>query len=124
MHRVAKIAVLSCLAFVGWGYQPAAAGCQVISATHSAPNRLAALQMSQALAVENANNLRRANGWNYVSMRPYRVRPNPFWKSVRPVVPERVILKPDVVTARTYTICFTGVVVPYVCTSGSAVCGH
>jgi hypothetical protein len=57
-------------------------------------------------------------------MRPYRVRPNPFWKSVRPVVPERVILKPDVVTARTYTICFTGVVVPYVCTSGSAVCGH
>ena len=58
MHRVAKIAVLCCLAFVGWGYQPAAAGCQVISATHSAPNRLAALQMSQALAVENANNLR------------------------------------------------------------------
>ena len=124
MHRVAKIAVLCYLAFVGWGYQPAAAGCQVISATHSAPNRLAALQMSQALAVENANNLRRANGWSYVSMRPYRVRPNPFWKSVRPVVPERVILKPDVVTARTYTICFTGVVVPYVCTSGSAVCGH
>ena len=40
MHRVAKIAVLCCLAFVGWGYQPAAAGCQVISATHSAPNRL------------------------------------------------------------------------------------
>ena len=96
----------------------------MISATHSAPNRLAALQMSQALAVENANNLRRANGWSYVSMRPYRVRPNPFWKSVRPVVPERVILKPVVVTARTYTICFTGVVVPYVCTSGSAVCGH
>ena len=70
MHRAAKIAVLCCLAFVGWGYQPAAAGCQVISATHSAPNRLAALQMSQALAVENANNLRRANGWSYVSMRP------------------------------------------------------
>jgi hypothetical protein len=52
------------------------------------------------------------------------VQPNPFWKTVRPVVPENVILKPDVVTALTYTTCFTGVVVPYVCTSGSAVCGN
>jgi hypothetical protein len=29
-----------------------------------------------------------------------------------------------VVTAKTYTTCFTGVVVPYVCTSGLAVCGN
>ena len=57
-------------------------------------------------------------------MRPHKVRPNPFWKSVRPVVPQGVILKPDVVTASTYTTCFRGVVVPFVCTSGSAVCGH
>ena len=124
MLRAAKIAMPCCLAFVLWGYQPAAAGCQVISATHSAPSRLAALQLSQALAVENANNLRRAKGWSYVSMRPHKVRPNPFWKSVRPVVPQGVILKPDVVTSNTYTTCFRGVVVPFVCTSGSTVCGH
>ena len=29
-----------------------------------------------------------------------------------------------VVTAKTYTTCFTGVVVPFVCTSGSKVCGN
>jgi hypothetical protein len=123
MLRIAKFA-LPCCFLLFWGHQPAAAGCQVISATHSAPKRLAALQMSQALAVESANNLRRVKGWSYITMRPYKVQPNPFWKSVRPVVPKGVILRPDVVTARTYTTCFRGVVVPFVCTSGSAVCGH
>jgi hypothetical protein len=96
----------------------------MISATHSAHSRLEALRSSQALAVESANDLKRAKGWKYFTMRAYRVQPNPFWKTVRPVVPENVILKPDVVTALTYTTCFTGVVVPYVCTSGSAVCGN
>jgi hypothetical protein len=28
------------------------------------------------------------------------------------------------VTSRFYTTCFTGVVVPYVCTTGSAACGQ
>jgi hypothetical protein len=34
------------------------------------------------------------------------------------------MLKPDIVTARFYTTCFTGVVVPYVCTTGSSACGQ
>ena len=50
-------------------------------------------------------------------MSAYRVKPDPFWKSVRPVVPKDVIYG-TFVTAKTYTTCFTGVVVPYVCTSG------
>jgi hypothetical protein len=69
------------------------------------------LRSSQALAVESANDLKRAKGWKSFTMSAYRVIPNPFWKTVRPVVPENVILKPDVVTAVTYTTCFTGVVV-------------
>ena len=50
-------------------------------------------------------------------MSAYKVKPDPFWKSVRPVVPKDVIYG-TFVTAKTYTTCFTGVVVPYVCTSG------
>jgi hypothetical protein len=34
------------------------------------------------------------------------------------------MLKPDIVTSRFYTTCFTGVVVPYVCTTGSSACGQ
>jgi hypothetical protein len=46
------------------------------------------------------------------------------WKAVRPNgAPPGAQLKPDLVTSRFYTTCFTGVVVPYVCTTGSTVCG-
>jgi hypothetical protein len=79
--------------------------------------------MSRALAGQSANELRRGRGWSYVSISAYRVKPDPFWKAVRPVVPKDVIYG-TFVTAKTYTTCFTGVVVPYVCTSGSKVCGH
>ena len=115
--------MLAILAFAVWGQQPAAAGCQVISATHSADNKTEALAMSRALAGQSAAELRRSKGWSYVSMSAYRVKPDPFWKSVRPVVPNDTIYG-SFVTAKTYTTCFTGVVVPYVCTSGSKVCGN
>ena len=123
MLRAAKIAVLGVLALMVWGYQPAAAGCDVISATHSAESKQEALSMSRRLAAESALELRRKKGWSYVTVSAYRVKPDPFWKSVRPVVPKDVIYG-TFVTAKTYTTCFTGVVVPYVCTSGSKVCGN
>ena len=84
-----------------------------------------AAQMSRALALESANDLKRANGWSYVSITAHKVKGDPFWKAVRPNgVPEEAQLKPDMVTSRFYTTCFTGVVVPYVCTTGSSVCGQ
>jgi hypothetical protein len=115
--------VLAILALAVWGQHPAAAGCQVISATHSADTKAEALTMSRQLAAQSAAELRRSKGWSYVSVSAYRVKPDPFWKSVRPVVPKDVIYG-SFVTAKTYTTCFTGVVVPYVCTSGSKVCGN
>jgi hypothetical protein len=123
MRRAAKIVVLGILAFAILGHQPAVAGCQLISATHSADTKGEALKMSQALAAESANDLRRSKGWKSISMSAYRVKPDPFWKAVRPVVPKDVIYG-TFVTPKTYTTCFTGVVVPYVCTSGSKVCGN
>jgi hypothetical protein len=123
MFRAAKIAVLAGVAFSVWGYHPALAGCDVVSATHSADTRAEALRMSQTLAAQSAQETRRSKGWSYVTMSAYKVKPDPFWKAVRPVVPKDVTVG-KVVTAKTYTTCFTGVVVPYVCTSGSKVCGN
>jgi hypothetical protein len=57
-------------------------------------------------------------------MRARKVTPDPFWKAVRPVVPPSILIKPDVRTAKTYTQCWPGVVVPYVCTSGAVACGR
>jgi hypothetical protein len=81
--------------------------------------------MSRALALENANDLKRAKGWSSVSLTAHKVKGDPFWKAVRSNrVPEEAQSKPDMVTSRFYTTCFTGVVVPYVCTTGSSVCGQ
>ena len=82
--------------------------------------------MSRELALESANDLKRENGWNTVSLNAHKVAGDPFWKAVRPgmafLTPSQ--LKPDIVSTRFYTTCFTGVVVPYVCTTGSSVCGQ
>ena len=111
--------------FASWIPRPAEAACQLIKATRSAGSQAEAAEMSRALALQSANDVKRAKGWNNVSLTARKVKGDPFWKAVRPDgVPADAQLKPDIVTSRFYTTCFTGVVVPYVCTTGSSVCGQ
>lgn len=126
MLRVSKLglALLGFAALFLAGMQPAAAGCQLIKATNSAESKAAAARAAYANAIQTANQIRRQRGWSYVSLRPRKVTPDPFWKSVRPVVTADMLLKPDVVTSKTYSQCWKGVVVPYVCTAGAIACGN
>jgi hypothetical protein len=111
-------------AFAALGAKPALASCQLVTATHSADSKAEAVTRSRALALQSAYDLKRSRGWTSVSLSARKVKGDPFWKAVRPNgVPPEAQLKPDLVTSRFYTTCFTGVVVPYVCTTGSAVCG-
>lgn len=119
------IAVLGVAIVAIGAIQPAEAACQLIKATHSADSPAEAAQMSRALALQSANDLKQAKGWSSVSLTAHKVNGDPFWKMVRPDgVPADAQLKPDIVSSRFYTTCFTGVVVPYVCTTGSSVCGQ
>src|SRR6516164_564254 len=103
----------------------AEAACQLVTATHSAATKAEAAQSSRTLAVQSAYQLKSARRWSYVTLSARRVKGDPFWKAVRPNgVPPGAQLKPDLVTSHVYTTCFTGVVVPYVCTTGSTVCGR
>jgi hypothetical protein len=102
---------------------PAFADCQVISATHGGNWQGEALSMSQALAARSAMDLKAQKGWRGITMKAQKVKPDPFWKTVRPEVSGNLIVG-SYVTARTYTTCWTGVTVPFVCTSGSQVCGN
>ena len=116
---------LGIVAFASFGFQPADAGCQLIHATHSARSQAKAVETSRALALGSAYDLQRAMGWRHITMIAHPVQGDPFWKAVRPKgVPAHARLRPDLVTAQFYTTCFTGVVVPYVCTTGSSVCGQ
>jgi hypothetical protein len=111
--------------FAFFGLQPAEAGCQLITATHSARSQAKAVETSQALALQSAYDLQHSMGWSHVTLSAHPVQGDPFWKVVRPNgVPAHARLQPDLVTAQFYTTCFTGVVVPYVCTTGSSVCGQ
>ena len=119
------VVVLAGTVFALCSLHPADAGCQLVTATHSADSKAEAAQSSRALAVQSAYELKAAKRWSYVTMSARRVKGDPFWKAVRPDgVPADAQLKPDLVNSRFYTTCFTGVVVPYVCTTGSAVCGN
>jgi hypothetical protein len=128
MDRELKKAGLALLGFAllwSWASSATAATCRLVKATHSAMSQADAAQMSRELALESANELKSENGWNTVSVNAHKVAGDPFWKAVRPEgVPDYAQLKPDIVSTRFYTTCFTGVVVPYVCTTGSSVCGQ
>jgi hypothetical protein len=126
MLRSSKaISIVLGAAFMLLAPQAAEAACKLIKATASAGSKAAAAQASRALAVQNANKLKRQYKWSYVSIRARRVKGDTFWKAVRPNgPPPEAVLKPDLISSRFFTTCFTGVVVPYVCTTGSAVCGN
>ena len=103
--------------------EPTFAACQVISATHGGHWQGEALSMSQALAARSASALKAEKKWRSITVKAHAVKPDPFFKTVRPQVSSDVIVG-SFVTARTYTTCFTGITVPFVCTSGSEVCGN
>ena len=127
MPQVLKmsVALLLIAGFALCGLRPAEAACQLIKATHSGASKAEAAQSSRALAVQSAYDLKQAKGWRYVHLSAQKVKGDPFWKAVRPNgVPPEARLRPDLVSARFFTTCFTGVVVPYVCTTGSTACGH
>ena len=119
------IAALIVAAFGLSAIQPAEAACQLIKATHSAGSKAEAAKSSQALVLKSAADLKRSKRWSYITLYAKKVQGDPFWKAVRPgAPPPEAVLKPDIITTRFYTTCFTGVVVPFVCTTGSAVCGQ
>lgn len=104
---------------------PVLADCTVVSATNSGRTHAAALEASQAAIRKEAEQLKQKNGWTTItSISAERVEPEPFWKMVRPKVPPEIIIKPDIRTEESHSVCWPGVVVPFVCTSGSNVCGN
>lgn len=104
--------------------QQAQAGCQVVRATASAGSKADAIEASRRILDETAIDLQRKSGWRSVSIRARKVKGDTFWKMVRTEVPPEAMLPPDVWSKKAFTTCWTGVVVPIVCTSGGLVCGQ
>src|SRR5512138_696705 len=91
--RRTKIAIR----IVAAGFVPALAGaaladCQVISATYGGNWQGEALSMSQALAARSANALKAQKRWRGITMKAQQVKPDPFFKTVRPEVSTNIIV--------------------------------
>ena len=78
------VVVLAGTVFALCSLHPAEAGCQLVTATHSANSKAEAAQSSRALAVQSAYELKAAKRWSYVTMSARRVKGDPFWKAVGP----------------------------------------
>ena len=54
-----------------------------------------------------------------ITVTAMRAKPQPYWRGS---VWDELFYKPDIVKSNSYTVCWHGVVSPYVCTSGAKVC--
>ena len=96
---------------------PAEAGCTKLAGTADGWDKKDALTGAQAALAGAVSELKSKRA--VVSVSASRPKPQPYWRNA---VTADLFLKPDVVTAKSHTICWRGVVSPVVCTSGATVC--
>src|SRR5215510_4849328 len=77
---------------VAFPVAPAYADCEIVSATHGGNWLGEALSMAQALAAKSARDLKAKKGWRGITMKAQQVKPDPFWKTVRPQVSTNIIV--------------------------------
>lgn len=119
-----SVVVACALGFVPLAPMPAKAACQLVAATASAGSKADAIAASRRGLNEAANDLKAKHRWRRYTISARKVKGDTFWKAVRPTVPPEAKLPPDVWSKQAFTTCWTGVVVPIVCTSGGLVCGN
>ncbi len=98
---------------------PAQAGCYGFSGTADGFDKPTAVTRAQAAVADAITQYKAQKGLSSVSITPMKMKPQPYW---RDQVSADLFFKPDIVTSKSYTICWTGVVSPYVCTSGAKAC--
>ena len=98
---------------------PAEAGCVGLAGTADGVNKTVAVNRSQSALATAIQEYKASKGIRSVSVSPMRAKPRPYWRAS---VTADLYQKPDVVTSRSHTICWSGVVSPTVCTSGAKIC--
>lgn len=93
------------------------AGCTKILGTADGWDKRDAVSGAQAALAGAINDFKAKRAITSISAS--RPKPQPYW---REAVSADLFLKPDVVTAKSHTVCWRGVVSPVVCTAGAAVC--
>lgn len=98
---------------------PANAGCLGFSGTADGFDKVTAVTRAQAAVATAISEYKAQKRLGAVSVTAMRAKPQPYW---RDSVNADLFHKPDIVKANSYTVCWAGVVSPYVCTSGAKAC--
>ena len=98
---------------------PANAVCLGFSGTADGLDKVTAVTRAQAAVAQAITDYKQQKRIRAVSVSPMRTTPQPYW---RRSVAQELFHKPDIVKSDSYTICWSGVVSPYVCTSGAKAC--
>jgi len=105
----------------------ARAGCIGLSGTADGFDKETAVSRAQLAVGDAVKQYKAEKRLRAVTVSAMRASPKPYWRSS---VSENMfcfniwcgVYKPDIVNASSYTVCWSGVVSPYVCTSGAKVC--
>lgn len=120
MKMLAASAALVLAALVMTAAQPAQALCTSVAVTADEISKAGAVARSQSGLQDAIDKWAKENRVKRVRVSPLKAKPQPYW---RDSVSADLFLKPDVKTAKYYTVCWRGVISPAVCTSGARVCG-
>jgi hypothetical protein len=98
---------------------PANAACLGFSGTADGFDKVTAVTRAQSAVAQAISDYKKVKRIRSVSVSAMRATPQPYWRSS---VSQELFQKPDIVRSDSYTICWSGVVSPYVCTSGAKAC--
>ena len=96
-----------------------AGGCVGLAGTADGFDKETAVSRAQLALEDYIKQYKAQKHLSSVTVTAQRAEPQPYW---RPYVSDNMYWHPDIVTAKSYTICWQGVVSPYVCTSGAKLC--
>jgi hypothetical protein len=114
----------SVLALIAAGFclalgSPAQAGCVGLSGTADGFDKETGVSRAQLALADYIKQYKAEKHLGAVKVSALRAHPQPYWRSS---VSSDLFYHPDIVNAHSYTICWHGVVSPYVCTSGAKIC--
>ncbi len=116
--RVFGLALIAAGLWVAQG-APANAACLGFSGTADGFDQVTAVTRAQAAVAAAISEYKTQKRLGAVSVSAMRAKPQPYW---RDSVSENLYHKPDIVKSNSYTVCWAGVISPYVCTSGAKAC--
>ncbi len=116
--RVFGLAVVA--AGLSFLHAPSAnAGCLGFSGTADGFDQETGVSRAQLALSDAIAEYKKQKRLGAITVTAMRAKPQPYW---RDSVWDELYYKPDIVKSNSYTICWHGVVSPYVCTSGAKVC--